>query len=149
MSSMSVRYVMGPPKGVRHFEYFGLSLDQLVFSVPGDLSIFFIDDRVVAMRPGWAVPQDLFRVVLPAKPGVNIAERCDGCARIGMAQSDVTRSYGAARFQVRYSFKGWPVERAIYATQTGGSFASLLFTDGVVTEVADLGSWSIDQTGGG
>jgi hypothetical protein len=38
-----------------------------------------------------------------------------------------------------YRFKGQPAEHAIYQTQPGGSFVSLTFVDGIVTELADIG----------
>jgi hypothetical protein len=56
-----------------------------------------------------------------------------------MKAGDVQALYGTAKLDVSYRFNGQPAEHAIYQTQPGGSFVSLTFVDGIVTELAEIG----------
>jgi len=56
-----------------------------------------------------------------------------------MRASDVKMLYGVIRLDVAYKLNGQAAEHAIYQTQPRGSFVSLTFVDGVVTEFADIG----------
>jgi hypothetical protein len=50
MSSASVRYLLGTPRDVRTYRFFGIKLDELIFRRPSepDVSVFFVADHVVA-----------------------------------------------------------------------------------------------------
>jgi hypothetical protein len=73
------------------------------------VSLFFVNDHVVAKKVGRNIPFDIFRVALPSPPHTPIegfAERA----------SDVMALYGAVKLQVDYTFNGQRAEDAIYNT---------------------------------
>ena len=63
-----VRHVLGEPIEIHHHNLFDINVDQWVFVRAGqaDLSVFFRAGRVIARAIGREVPNDLFRVELPA-----------------------------------------------------------------------------------
>jgi hypothetical protein len=137
LNSGTVLRLLGKPDDVRHYAFFDIKVDQLIFRRAGepDVSLFFVADRLVAKRVGQDIPIDIFRVNLPSPPDATGEE---GFVRVGMKASDVKTLYGAARLEVAYTFNGQAAEHAIYQTQPGGSFVSLTFIDDVVTEFSDL-----------
>jgi hypothetical protein len=150
MHSVAVGYLLGTPSEIRHHTFSGSELEQRIFQRPGEptVSVFLINDHVVAKRLGRAVPVDIFRVTLPLPPDSRAEEPIEGLAMVGMAAGDVRALYGAVKRQVGYSFKGQPAEHVIYETRAGGSFASFTFVGGALTEFADLGRRSIDEAAG-
>jgi hypothetical protein len=80
---------------VVHHSFFGINVDQWVFSRAGeaDLSVFFRDGRVVARAVGGDVPANLFRVALPSPPAAE-SEGPMPTPRLGMTAGDITELYG-------------------------------------------------------
>ena len=133
-----VRRVLGMPIEIHHHNLFGIDVDQWVFVHTGqaDLSVFFRAGRVIARAIGREVPNDLFRVELPAPP------KTEGrmlTPRLGMTTTDIEAIYGAPYYRVDYGFNGQPSLHAVYKISQEPTFAALTFVDGVVTELKDLG----------
>ena len=141
LDSTTVVRLLGTPSETRHHAFFSINLDQLIFKRPGepDISAFFVENHLVAKGLGEGVPVDIFRVVLPSPSDTATEDSCERSVRIGSTASSVKALYGAATLDVEYRFNGQPAERAIYETRPGGSFVSVTFLDGVVTEFADIG----------
>src|SRR5262249_53570194 len=68
MSRATVLRVLGAAKGELRHHFFNVALDQLIFERPGQpgVSVYLMDDRVVAKKVGRALPVDILRVVLPS-----------------------------------------------------------------------------------
>src|SRR5262245_4121553 len=68
MSRATVLKALGTAKGELRHRFFNMTLDQLIFERPGqpDVSVYLIDDRVVAKKVGRALPADILRVFLPS-----------------------------------------------------------------------------------
>jgi len=141
LNSGTVLGLLGKPNDVRHYAFFDIKVDQLIFRRAGepDVSLFFVADRLVAKRVGQDIPIDIFRVNLPSPPGAAGDDPVEGFVQLGMNASDVKTLYGAARLEVAYKFNGQAAQHAIYQTQSEGSFVSLTFVDDVVTEFSDIG----------
>lgn len=150
MSSEGVRYMLGVPTDARHYEYFGIQLNQLIFERAADpaASVFFVEDRVVSKRPGSAVPADIFRVVLPAPPDPAVRNAAEESPVVGASASDLQALFGTAKLQVDYSFNGQPAAHALYETRDHHTL-SVYSVGGVLTEITDVGTWSIDDTSSG
>lgn len=150
MSSAGVRYMLGAPIDARHYEYFGIELDQLIFERADNptASVFFVKDRVVTKTAGTAVPADIFRVVLPAPPDPAVSNTAEEGAVVGAPASDLQALIGIAKLRVDYSFNGQPAAHALYQIADHHTL-SVYFVGGVVTEIEDLGTWSLDDISAG
>ena len=147
LNSASVLRLLGAPYEVRNHAFFDIKMDQLIFRRAGepDISLFFVADRLIAKKVGQGIPVDLFRVNLPSPSDAIGEDAAEGSIRVGMKASDVKALCGTARLDVAYRFNGQPAEHAIYQMQPGGSFVSLTFVDGIVTEFADIGQLPDDD----
>jgi len=134
----AVRRTLGEPAVVLRHQFFGIEVDQWIYSHDGDVSVFIRADRVIAKAAGRGVPSDLFRVDLPSPPD-SASEGPPQDPQLGMTESDIRALYGAVKLQVDYSFNGRSASNAIYETRAGKSFAGFTFVDGVVTAFEDLG----------
>jgi hypothetical protein len=146
-ASSVVRRALGEPAAVRRFTFFGIEVDQWIYSHAGeaDVSVFFRANRVIAKAAGRDVPADLFRVSLPSPP---LAEGESPMLepRVGMTARDI-EFYGAVKFRVDYVFNGQPASRVVYEARTReGKFASFTFVDDVMTEFEDLGRMPDDAS---
>jgi hypothetical protein len=141
LNSATVLRLLGKPYDVRHYAFFDIKVDQLIFRRAGepDVSLFFVADRLIAKRVGQDIPVDIFQVNLPSSLDATGEEAVEGPVQVGMKASDVKTLYGAARLEVPYNFNGQAAEHAIYETRPGGPFVSLTSVDGIVTEFADIG----------
>jgi hypothetical protein len=149
MSSRGVRDMLGAPADARHYEYFGIRLDQLIFERGLDpfVSVFFVGDRVVNKALGSAVPADIFRLILPAKPDT-APRTAEDAAVIGASANDLEAMLGKVALQVIYRINGQPAAHALYETRDHHTL-SVYFLGGVVTEITDVGIWSIDAAASG
>jgi hypothetical protein len=140
MHSTAVRRALGDPAEIRQHLFFGIKLGQWVFRRRGqpDVSVFFVDDRVVARALGTSIPSDIFRVALPLPPDPTSEEPLQ-TPQAGMSESEVKALYGAVKLRVDYSFNRRSASRTIYETHAGGSFVSFTFVNGIVTQFEDLG----------
>jgi putative flavoprotein involved in K+ transport len=145
MAASAVQSVLGKPADVGHHAFFGINVDQWVYSHAGqaDVSVFFRADRVVAKAIGREIPTDLFRVALPSQSG---GEGLSKTPHAGMMANDVEQLFGAERFRVNYVFNGQPASRVVFETRAKGTFAGVTFVDGVATELEDLGRLPDDAT---
>jgi hypothetical protein len=139
MASSVVRRALGEPASVLHRQFFGIAVDQWIFSRAGDthVSVFFRNDRVIAKAAGRGVPSDLFRVDLPSPPLAEGEGPMRG-PRVGMTAREIGALYGVARFRVEYVSNGQPSSREVYKVGKG-AFVGLTFVDGIVTELETLG----------
>src|SRR5262249_33833336 len=140
LAASAVRRVLGEPTVVLHHGFFGIEVDQWVFSRAGEAeaSVFFREGRVVARSVGREVPTDLFSIALPSPP---MAEN-EGpmpTARLGMMADEIAVHYGAVKYRVDYVINGQPGSRVVFETQERGTFAGITFVDGVAIELEDLG----------
>jgi hypothetical protein len=154
MSSAGVRSLLGVPTDIRHYEFFGIRLEQLIFEHPNEaiISTFFVGDRVIKKTHGSAVPEDIFVVLLPAPPD-SATCRPSGRASwehavIGMTQGELQELFGPPKLEVDYTFNGQPAAHALYQTREAHTL-SAYFVGGVLTEIGDAGTWSVDDTWGG
>jgi hypothetical protein len=150
MSSLGVRNMLGAPTDTRHYGFFGIKLDQLIFERPDEpvVSIFFVADRVVKRTLGSAVPADIFVVVLPAPPDPATCRASRGRAVVGMTQPELQELFGPPKLQVDFSFNGQPAAHVLYQTRDHHTL-SAYFIGGVLTEIEDVGTWSVDDISGG
>ena len=146
MISGAVLRILGTPVDVRHYMFFGIKLDQLVFQRSGqpEVSVFFVADRVVAKTLGRGIPPDVFHVNLPSS-AESVSEDEIPFAQAGMTTGDVQALYGAVKLRVDYTFNGRPASHVIHETRDGHSFASFTFVDGIVTEFEDIGHLPEDE----
>jgi hypothetical protein len=137
LNTATVWRMLGTPSDIRRHTFFGIEMDQLIFRPAGEpeVSLFFVSDRLIAKRVGQDIPRDIFRVTLPSPPDA----MTEGPVQVGMKPSDVQALYGMPRLNVPYRFNGRLAEHAIYQTRPGGSFVSLTFVDGIMTEFEDIG----------
>ena len=138
MAASVVRRELGEPADVLHHTFFGINVDQWVYSQAGqaDISMFFRADRIVAKAIGREIPTDLFLVDLPSQP------RGEGPSKTphpGMTTSDVEQLFGVEKFRVDYVFNGQSASRVVFEPRGKGTFASVTFVDGVATQLEDLG----------
>jgi hypothetical protein len=137
----AVRRALGEPAVVLRHQFFGIEVDQWIYSraSDGDVSVFFRADRVIAKAAGRGMPSDLFRVDLPSPP-LSESEGPTREPRVGMTARDVVREqYGAPRFRVDYIRNGQPASREIYESRSNESFIAFNFVDGIMTEFATMG----------
>jgi hypothetical protein len=83
MASSAVRRALGEPASVHHHQFFGIPVDQWIFSRAGDtdVSMFFRDDRVIAKAAGRGVPSDLFcALTCPRRHWPRAKARCGNLA---------------------------------------------------------------------
>jgi hypothetical protein len=139
-ASSGVRRALGEPVAVIRQTFFGIEVDQWIFSRSGasDVSVFFRDDRVIAKSLGRDVPADLFRVNLPTLPLAE-SEGPMREPRVGMTERDIRELYGAPRFRVEYARNGEQASREVYESPGKETFVAFTFVDGVITEFEDLG----------
>jgi outer membrane protein assembly factor BamE (lipoprotein component of BamABCDE complex) len=138
MHRATVLKVLGTAKGELRHHFFNVTLDQLIFERPGqpDVSVYLMDDRVVAKKVGRAVPDDILRVVLPSPRDETAEEANEQLVRIGMTATQVRALYGAPKVLVNSTFKEQPVEYAVFETKEAKSFGHFTFIGGVLTEFA-------------
>jgi hypothetical protein len=139
LASSAVRRGLGEPAAVVHHTFFGIEVDQWIFSRPGasDVSVFFRDDRVIAKSVGRDVPGDLFRVDLPTRQ--TEGEGPSAGPRIAMTERDVRELHGAPRFRVDYVRNGQQASREVYELSSKETFVAFTFVDGIMTELEDIG----------
>jgi hypothetical protein len=140
LAASAVRRVFGEPTDVLHHNFFGIDVDQWVFSRPSqpDVSVFFRDGRVVARSVAREVPADLFRVALPSRP-VTENEGPMLAPRLGMTAGDITDLNGPIKYRMDYVINGQPASRVVFETHDKGTFACVSFVDGVAIGLEDLG----------
>jgi hypothetical protein len=146
--------MLGTPAEDRLHDRFGMTLEHMIFERSGqpDISIFLIGQRVVTKRVGRSLPPDLFVLALPlpADPaGAETDARGDAHdnkqIRIGMTARDVRALFGEPKLSVPSSFKGRPVEYALFETSADGAFARFTFIDGTLVEFAHGGRTPLSQ----
>jgi hypothetical protein len=147
LASSAVRRALGEPVAVIHHTFFGIEVDQWIFSRSGasDVSVFFRDDRVIAKSVGRDVPADLFRVNLPTRPSAE-SEGPMREPRVGMTERDIRELYGAPRFRVEYARNGEQASREVYESRSKETFVAFTFVDGVITEFENLGQMPGDTS---
>ena len=147
LAASAVRRVLGEPTDVLHHGFFGINIDQWVFSRAGeaDVSVFFRDGRVVARTVGRDVPANLFRVALPSPPAAE-SEGPIPTPRLGMTAEEIKEFYGPVKYRVDYVINGQPASRVVFETPDKGTFAGVTFVDGVATELEDLRDMPNDPT---
>ena len=136
MSRATVLKALGTAKGELRHRFFNMALDQLIFVRPGqpEVSVYLLDDRVIAKRVGRALPDDILRVVLPS-PGDELAEdESEHIVRVGMTAAQGRALYGPPQFAVNSTFKGQPAEYAVFGIEAAKSFGRFTFIGGVLTE---------------
>ena len=138
MSRATVLRMLWATKDELHHHFFNVTLDQLIFERPGqpDVSVYLMDDRVVAKKVGRALPVDILRVVLPSLHDETAEEENEQFVRIGMTAAQVRALYGAPKVLVNSTFKGQPVQYAVFETGADKSFGRFTFIGGVLTEFA-------------
>jgi putative flavoprotein involved in K+ transport len=143
LAASAVRHVVGNPDSVRHHSFFGIDVDQWLFSRAGsaDVSIFLRADRVIAKATGEDVPADLFRVDLPSLPEPK-SRRPKLTARVGMTTNELAQFDGPVEFRVDYIVNGQPGSRVVLAACGQRPSIEIGFIDGIVTELEDLGRLS-------
>jgi putative flavoprotein involved in K+ transport len=142
----AVRRALSEPAAVLHRTFFGIAVDQWIYtSADDDVSVFFRADRVIAKAVGRKVPADLFQVDLPSPP---LPEREDPMRepRVGMTANDVRDLVGALSFRVDYVLNGQPASREVYESRSNETFVAFTFVDGVMTEFEDLGRMPADAS---
>jgi putative flavoprotein involved in K+ transport len=145
LAACAVRRILGEPTDELHHGFFGINVDQWVFSRTGeaDVSVFFRDGRVVARTVGRKVPANLFRVALPSPP----ATESEGPPpRLGMTPGDITELYGPVKYRVDFAINGQPASRVVFETPDKGTFAGVTFVDGVAIGLEDLRGMPDDPT---
>jgi len=140
LASSAVRRTLGEPAAVFRHAFFGIEVDQWIYSRAGDgdASVFFRGDRVIAKTVGRGVPAALFQLALPSPPQAESEGPTQG-PRVGMTAHDVRELTGALKFRVDYVRNGQPASREVYETRSNDSFVAFTFVDGVMTEFDDLG----------
>ena len=140
IASSAVRRMLGEPAEVLHHTFYGIDVDQWVYSHAGEacVSVYFRADRVIAKAIGRDVPANLLQVDLPLPPKAE-SEGPLPTARVGMTASDVKALYGAVQFRIDYVFNGQPASRVVFELQGKRTCAGVTFVDGVVTGFEDLG----------
>ena len=150
MHRAAVVRMLGTPAEDRLHDGFGMAVEHMIFERPGqpDVSIFLIGQRVVMKRVGRSLPPDLFALALPslssgcapdpadAETDARGGARNSNQIRIGMTARDVRSLLGEPKLSVPASFKGQPVEYALFATGPDGRFARFTFVDGALIEFA-------------
>jgi putative flavoprotein involved in K+ transport len=143
----SVRRALGEPAAVVHHTFFGIAVDQWIYTSAGvgDVSVFFRDDRVIAKTVGRHAPADLFQVDLPSPP---LPESEDPMRepRVGMTARDARDVAGSLSFRVDYVLNGQSASREVYESRSNEAFVAFTFIDGVMTEFEDLGQMPADAS---
>jgi hypothetical protein len=136
----AVRRALGEPAVVLRHQFFGIEVDQWIYSraSDGDVSVFFRADRVIAKAAGRGVPLDLFRVDLPSPP-LPESEGSTREPRVGMTARDVRELAGPAKFRVDYVRNGQPASREIYESRSSETLVAFNFVDGIMTEFENMG----------
>jgi len=144
-ASSAVRRALGDPAVVLRHSFFGIEVDQWIYSRAGgtDASVFFRSDRVIGRSAGRDVPADLFRVDLPLLAD---SESPISAPRPGTTAHDIEETYGAPRYRVDYLRNGQPASREVYEIAKTGSFVGFTFVDGVIIELEDLGRMPDDPS---
>lgn len=150
MSIVRVRELLGAPAELRHYELFETKLDQLIFARPNEpiASIFFVDDRVITKTLGTSIPADIFGVVVPAAPDLSSPRTGMGKAAIGTSTDEMRVLFGTPDLVVEYSFNHQRAIHALYHTQDRHTL-SAYFVGDALTEITDVGMWSMEDTSGG
>jgi hypothetical protein len=140
LASGAVQRALGEPAAVLHHQFFGIEVDQWIYSRAGDgeASVFFRADRVIARTLGRDVPAGLFRVNLPSLPQAESEGRIQQ-PHIGTTERDVRELYGPVEFRVDYVHNGQQASREIYQNRSNETFVAFTFVDGIMTEFENLG----------
>ena len=146
-ASSVVRRALGEPVIVLHHSFFGIEVDQWIYSrtAEGDASVFLRDDRVIAKAVGRDVPVGLFQVALPSPPQAE-SEGPMREPRVGMTAYDARKLTGALKFRVDYVRDGQPASREVYENRSNETFVAFTFVDGVMTEFENLGRMPDDAS---
>jgi putative flavoprotein involved in K+ transport len=138
--SSAVRRALGEPAAVLHHTFFGIAVDQWIYTRArdGDVSVFFRDDRVIAKAVGRQAPADLFQVNLPSPPQAKSEDPMRE-PRVGMTPHDVSELAGSLGFRFDYVLNGQPASREVYERRSNETLVAFTFVDGVMTEFEDLG----------
>jgi hypothetical protein len=146
-ASSAVRRALGEPAAVIHHTFFGIEVDQWIFSRAGasDVSVFFREDRVIAKSIGRAVPADLFRVRLPTLPQAE-SEGPTRAPRVGTTECEIRELYGTPRFRVDYVRSGQQASREVYESRSKEAFLAFTIVDGVMTGFENLGPMPDDAS---
>jgi len=136
MSRVTVLKALGTAKDELRHRFFNVALDQLIFMRPGqpEVSVYLLDDRVIAKKVGRALPNDILRVVLPSPRDETAEDESEHVVRVGMTAAQVRALYGAPQFAVNSTFKGQPAEYAVFETEAAKCFGHFTFIGGVLTE---------------
>jgi len=136
MSRATVLKALGTAKGELRHRFFNVALDQLIFVRPGqpEVSVYLLDDRVIAKKVGRALPDDILRVVLPSPRDEMAEDESEHVVRVGMTAAQVRALYGAPQFAVSSTFKGQPAEYAVFETGAAKSLGHFTFINGVLTQ---------------
>jgi hypothetical protein len=146
-ASSAVRRALGEPAAVFRHTFYGISVDQWIYSRAGEgeASVFFRDERVIGKTVGRDVPAALFQVSLPLPPQSE-SEGPPRRPRVGMTAHDVRDLAGAPRFRVDYVRNGQPASREVYETRRHETVVAFTFVDGVMTEFENLGRMADDAS---
>jgi hypothetical protein len=146
-ASSAVRRALGDPAVVLRHSFFGIEVDQWIYSRAGgtDASVFFRSDRVIGRSAGRDIPADLFRVDLPSSLPAD-SEGPISTPRLGTTAHDIEETYGAPRYRVDYMRNGQPASREVYEVGKTKSFVGFTFVDGVVIELENLGRMPDDPS---
>src|SRR5215471_2703913 len=136
MNRATVLKALGPAKGKLRHRFSNVTLDQLIFVRPGqpEVSVYLLDDRVIAKKVGRALPDDILRVVLPSPRDELAEDESEHIVRVGMTAAQVRALYGPPQFAVNSTFKGQPAEYAVFEIGAAKSFGRFTFIGGVLTE---------------
>jgi hypothetical protein len=154
LSRATVLRLLGTPADDRLWDGFGMTIEQMTFERPSepDVSVFFVDGRVVTKKIGKLFRNDILGFALPLAPDPGdseidqVAERPNEWRiRIGMKANEMEAHLGDPKLKTDYTFKGRPAVYAIYETSPGKSFGRFTFVDGVLTEFGDGGSTLLSQ----
>jgi hypothetical protein len=139
LASSAVRRALGEPAALVYHTFFGIEVDQWIFSHAGasEVSVFFRDDRVIAKAVGRDVPADLFRFNLPSRPQT-ASEGPPPEPRMGMMERDIRELYGAPRSRVDYVCNGEQASREVYESRSNETFVAFTFVDGVLAEFENI-----------
>jgi hypothetical protein len=146
-ASSVVRRALGEPTARLRHTWFGIEVEQWIFSRPGEAeaSVFFRADRVIARASGRDVPADLFRVELPLPPDLE-SESPPLAPGVGIIEANIEELYGTPLYRVDYVSNGQAASHSVYQTGKQGTFTGFTVVDGVVTELEDLGRMPSDPS---
>jgi hypothetical protein len=132
MTRQGVRGLLGTPDGDRQWMEAARNIEQMVFAQNGEpeFSVFLSDGLVVNVTPGRETPPGITSMLLPtAVPDASVG----GQLAIGLSQTQVASLLGPAESTTQFTFKGEPVEYAIYHLRDRNTCVTVTFMGGVLT----------------